>query len=214
MSSAGFAHHSIADIAEDKLVETVLADPLWSREFFELYGMPSRMQNKQRVPLHRAPGKCKGDVDALLCLPEFPGQSVAFEIKRIKFGIPALRPGGRPNKLHEFEKAAQQANLLARIGFWQVYLYVVVVADAREQNAGKNTYAGLSSKLKSLVYSTVSTSPLDERVGLAIMEFTQTADSTPFTVGTHGLHLLRKSGPIRQSLELTEWVRQVFGDRP
>jgi hypothetical protein len=213
MSSAGFSCDSIADIAEDKLVERVLADPLWSREFFELYGMPSRMRNKQRISLARAPGKRKGDVDALFCLPEFSEQSVAFEIKRIKFGILALRPGGRPNKLHEFQKAAQQANLLARIGFWQVYLYIVVVADAREQNAGKNTYAGLSSQLKSLVYSTVSTGPLDERVGLAIMEFTQTADSAPFTVGTHGLHLLRKSEPARQSTELTEWVRQVFADR-
>ena len=213
MSTAGFAYDSIADMSEHKLVERVLADPIWPYEFFELYGMPRRMQNKRRVSLDAAPGDCKGDVDALLCAPERPEQAVAYEIKRIKFGIPALRPGGRPNKLHEYEKAAQQANLLARMGFWQVYLYVVVVVDAREQNAGKNTFAGLSTELKSLVYTTVSTAPLDARVGLAIMEFTQTADAVPFTVGTHGLDLRRKSTPAIQRSELTEWIRHIFAGR-
>ena len=212
MSGFGFAHDSIADIPEDKLVERVLADPIWPREFFELYGMPRRTRNKQRVSLDGAPGNCKGDVDALFCLPENPEQTVAFEIKRIKFGIPALRPGGRPNKLHEFKKAAQQANLLAQIGFWQVYLYIIVVVDAREQNLGKNTYAGLNSQLKSLVYSTVSTGPLDERVGLGILDFTQPMDYAPFEVGGHGLHLVRMSKPTAQSPELTEWVVRTFDE--
>lgn len=210
MSTAGFAHDSIVDIPEDKLVERVLSDPIWAREFFELYGMPRRMRNKQRVSLDGAPGNSKGDIDALLCLTDHPEHAVAFQVKKIKFGIPALRPGGRPNKLRDFQKAAEQANLLARMGFWQVLLYVIVVADAREQNAGKNTFAGLSTKLRSLVYSTVSTGPLDTRVGLAIMEFTQTADSPPFSVGTHGLDLRRKSEPATQSAELTEWVRGTF----
>jgi hypothetical protein len=49
---------------------------------------------------------------------------------------------GTPTKLREFSKVAQQANLVARMGFWQVYAYVVVGVDAREQNAGRNTYEG------------------------------------------------------------------------
>ena len=160
------AHSSIADIPEDQLVERLLSDPLWPSELFELHGMPRGMRNKHRVQLDSAPGNFKGDIDALLSAPHLPEQAVAYQVKRIKFGIPALRPGGRPNKLHEFEKAAQQANLLARIGFWQVYLYVIVVVDAREQNAGKNAYAGLSSELRSLVSSVISTRGLDHRVGL------------------------------------------------
>jgi hypothetical protein len=70
-------------------------------------------------------------------------------MKRIKFGINQLR-NGTPGKLEEFKKLAQQANLLARMGFWQVYAYVIVVVDAREpnareQDAGKVTFEGLSS---------------------------------------------------------------------
>ncbi len=108
------------------------------------------------------------------------------------------------------KKVALQANLLVRMGFWQVYVYVVVVADTREQNAGRNTYEGLSSKLRSLAYSSVSTQPLNERVGLGILDFTQPMDYSPFTVGTHGLHLIRLSKPTTQSRELTEWVAGLF----
>jgi hypothetical protein len=213
MSTAGLTQASIADIAEDKLIQRLFSDRLWGTEFFDLAGMPRRMLNRQRVLLDTAPGNFKGDIDVLRCAPDNPEQAVAYEVKRIKFGIPSLRPGGRPNKLHEFKKAAQQANLLARMGFWQVYLYIVVVVDAREQNAGKITYAGLSSKLRSLVYSTVSTGPLDERVGLGILDFTQPMDNEPFVVGTHGLDLRRKSKPLAQNEQLTNWVRRIFAEK-
>ena len=96
------------------------------------------------------------------------------------------------------------------MGFWQVYLYVVVVVDAREQNAGQNTYAGLSAKLKSLVSSVVSTAGLDDRVGPGELEFTQPMDYAPFSVGTHGLHLHRLSVAAHQRQELTKWVSEIF----
>jgi hypothetical protein len=208
MSSA-FTQPSIADIAEDKLVERLFADRLWGTEFFELAGMPRGMLGKQRVPLDSAPGKFKGDIDVLRCAPDHPDRAVAYQLKRIKFGMGQIR-NGAPTKLREYSKVAQQANLVARMGFWQVYAYVVVVVDAREQNAGKNTYKGLSSKLKSLVYSAVTTQPLDERVGLALLDFTQPMDYSPFTVGTHGLHLIRPSKPATQSEELTRWIAEIF----
>jgi hypothetical protein len=207
--SSTFTQPSIADIAEDKLVERLFADPLWGTEFFELAGMPRGMLGKQRVPLDSAPGKFKGDIDVLRCAPDHPDQAVTYQLKRIKFGMDQIR-NGKPTKLREYSKVAQQANLVARMGFWQVYAYVVVVVDAREQNAGKNTYQGLSSKLKSLVYSAVTTQPLDKRVGLALLDFTQPMDYSPFTVGTHGLHLIRLSEPATQSQELTRWVAEIF----
>lgn len=210
MSTAQFIEPSIADISEDKLIERLFADPLWGTEFFELAGMPRGMVNKQRVLLDNAPGNFKGDIDVLRCAPSHPEQAVAYQLKRIKFGMDQLR-NGTPTKLRAYRKVAQQANLLVRMGFWQVYAYVVVVVDAREQNAGKGTtYAGLSSALKSLVYSAVSTQPLDERVGLGILDFTQPMDYTPFTVGGHSLHLIRLSKPAPQSGELTEWVARLF----
>jgi len=143
MGASAFAHDSIAEIAEDKLVDRILTDPLWGSEFFQFAGMPSGVLNRQCVPLETAPGNPKGDIDVLFCAPNLPGQAVAYQVKRIKFGISHLR-NGTPSKLREFKKLTQQANLLARMGFWQVYADVIVVVDAREQNAGQVTYQGLS----------------------------------------------------------------------
>ncbi len=104
------------------------------------------------------------------------------------------------------------------MGFWQVYADVIIVGDAREQNAevqknaGKLNFQGLSPELRSLVYSAVSSAiPLfDCRIGIGVMEFIQTMDSEPFTVGTHGLHIRRFSQPATQSEQLTKWVADVF----
>lgn len=207
--SVGLTHDSIADVPEEQLVERLFSDPTWGSDFFELAGMRRGMANRQCVPLDTAPGNFKGDIDVLLCDPDHPEQAVAYQIKRIKFGISHVR-NGIPSKLNEYKKVAQQANLLAQMGFWQVYAYVVVVVDAREQNFGKVTYAGLPTKLKSVIHSAVSLSALDQRVGLGILDFTQPMDYKPFTVGTQGLDLRRLSTPATQSRDLTRWVAGLF----
>jgi hypothetical protein len=216
MSAPPLVHESLAEIHENKLVDHIVADILWGREFFQFYGMPSEMTNRQCVPLHSAPGNLKGDIDVIFCAPDLPQQAVAYQIKRVKCGINQLR-NGTLGKLQEFKKLSQQANLLARMGFWQVYAYAIVVVDAREQNAreqnaGRVTFEGLSSEMRSKVESAVSSATrlFDARVGFGVMEFTQTMDSAPFTVGSHGLHVRRFSEPTVQSKELTNWLARIF----
>lgn len=138
-----------------------------------------------------------GDADIVLFSREHPEQTVAIEVKRIKFGISALRPGGRPNKLHEYKKAVEQANRLHEVGFWKVYLYAITVVDAREQNApklnsGKLVFDGLSMEWRSFLASLVTTNGLRPNVGLCALDLTQTMDDEPFVVGSHGLHLIRR----------------------
>ena len=216
MSTTPFVHESLAEIHENKLVDRIVTDILWGREFFQFYGMPSGMTNRQCVPLQSAPGNPKGDIDVLFCDPDLPQQAVAYQIKRVKCGINQLR-NGTLGKLQEFKKLSQQANLVARMGFWQVYAYAIVVVDAREQNAreqnaGRLTFEGLSSEMRSKVESAVSsaTQLFDARVGFGVMDFIQTMDSAPFTVGTHGLHVRRFSEPTEQNKELTDWVARIF----
>lgn len=218
MGTPDLIHDSLAEIPEDKLVDRIVTDIRWGTEFFQFSGMPSRMVGKQCVSLTHAPGNLKGDIDVLFWAPEVPDHGVAYQIKRIKFGINQLR-NGTPSKLEEFKKLAQQTNLISQMGFWQVYAYVIVVADAREQNAeaqstGMFTFQGLSTELRSLLYSAVSSAiPLfDSRIGIGEMEFIQTMDSEPFTVGTHGLHVRRFCEPAPQSEELTKWVAEVFSE--
>lgn len=216
MNTPDLVHASLAEIPENELVDRIVTDILWGREFIVFHGMPSGMVSRQCVSLTSAPGNPKGDIDVLFCAPDLPQQAVAYQIKRVKFGINQLR-NGTPSKLQEFKKLAQQTNLISRMGFWQVYAHVIVVADAREQNAeaqssGNLTFQGLSSELRSLLYSAVSSAiPLfDSRIGIGVMEFIQTMDSEPFTVGTHGLHLRRFCERAPQSEALTKWVAEVF----
>jgi hypothetical protein len=216
MNAPALSHDSLAEIPEDKLVDRIVTDLLWGSEFFQFYGMPSRMVPRQCVSLLSAPGAPRGDIDVLFIAPSLPEQAVAYQIKRVKCGINQLR-NGRLGKLEEFKKLAQQANLLARMGFWQVYAYAIVVVDAREQNAneenaGKMTFEGLSPEMRSKVEFAVSsaTQLFDARVGFGVMEFVQTMDSAPFTVGTHGLHVRRFSKPEEQDEELSKWVADIF----
>lgn len=204
------AHLSIADIGEHDLVKRLLSDPVWPSDMFEIHGMRSGTQKKPRISLATAPGKFRGDVDLLLCAPDHPEEAVAIEVKRIKFGMSALRPGGKPNKLGEYNMAVAQANRLADVGFWQVYLYVIIVVDAREQNAGGISYEGLSSKLKGVVESVVTPQGVNARIGLCDLDFTQTMDYAPLTVGTHTFHLQRPATAVPQTEQVTQWVAKIF----
>jgi hypothetical protein len=91
-----------------------------------------------------------------------------------------------PRQLQELKKAYKQANRDAQVGFSQVYLYVFVVVDSREQNLGKTTYAGISTKLRALVDRAISLSQLHNRVGLIQIDLTQPMDYAPLLVGTFG----------------------------
>lgn len=216
MSGLALIHESLAEIPEDKLVDRVVGDMMWGREFFQFHRMPSGMTNRQCVPLQTAPGNPQGDIDVLFSAPRLPEQAVAYQIKRIKCGINQLRNGAF-GKVEEFKKLAQQANLLAKIGFWQVYACAIVVVDAREQNAeeeksGKLVFHGLSSELRSRLETVVSsaTQLFDAHVGFGVMEFVQTMDAAPFTVGTHSLHVRRFAKPATQNEALTSWIAGVF----
>src|SRR5260221_14239421 len=134
MSTLHLAHESLGEIPDDKLVDRIVTDIIWGREFFQFHGMPSGMMNRQRVSLQTAPGASKGDIDVLFSAPSLPEQSVAYQIKRIKFGINQLR-NGTPSKLRELKNLIQQAHLLAQMGFWQVYACAIAGVHARQQNS-------------------------------------------------------------------------------
>jgi hypothetical protein len=202
-----FVHPSIAEIPERELVGRLLADPYWSFRLFNIKGIPKDPVVRRDVDLTGAPGDFKGDVDILLCDPARPDQAVAHQVKRIKFGA-RLVERGWPNTLQEYEEAVRQANLLARIGFSQVYLYVLMVVDAREHHLGKVSYAGLTTKQRAMIHSRVSTVGLENRVGLFQLEFVQPMDYAPLATATYGGDFRRHAEPVAQPEELTEWVRQ------
>jgi len=127
-------HPSIADIHEADLVSALVADPYWRATILNIYGIPDLPVVRERVSLATMPGQGDGDIDILTWEKAKPQHATAIEVKRIKIGTNAF-VSGRPNKLQEYEKAVRQANRLSKIGFWQVYLFVLVVVDSRNHNA-------------------------------------------------------------------------------
>jgi len=215
-TSPELVHSSLADVPEDELVEVLLSSPYWRSNLFCWEGIPKNAIDRQRVLLNAAPGHPQGDADILLCAPGQPERTVAYQVKRVKVGMSQLRFSA-PSKLQELKEAVRQTNLLAEMGFWKVFLYVITVVDSREQNfdqisRGEITYAGISNDLKHKINMAVSnsTTSLDPRVGLAEIDLTQASDNSPFTIDASGAKLHRRASEVPQSEQLTSWISGVF----
>jgi hypothetical protein len=208
-----FKHASITEIPEALLIKRLMSNTYRRPYLLSIRGIPPQSIPFQRVPLRGLPGGPEGDVDILLCVPDQPGLATAIEVKRIKVGTRALR-NRRPNKLTGLRKGVRQANLLAGIGFWQVYLYVFVVVDSREQNAGRITYKGIPTELQASIGRVIPPNGLDSRVGLMYLQFVQPMDYEPLHVGADYCHLVRLAKPAAQSAAVTAWVAQVTAARP
>ena len=157
--------------------------------------------------MHRAPSRRTWIYSS--SRPTHPRQ-VAIEVKRIKVHAPTFA-SGIPNKLQEYDKAVEQANLLARVGFAQVYLYVFVVVDSRHHNEGRVTYDGLTPELRARIEAVISPERLEARVGLAVHELIQPMDHPPLITGAGGIHLRRVAMAVQQPEELTRWLAQLHG---
>jgi hypothetical protein len=211
---------SISDIEEGSLVEQLLADPSLRSNLLAIQGIPPDPLYFQKVDLDGAPGGVLTDVDILLCAPGQPESAVAIEAKRVKVGANALRRR-RPNKLRELKKGVQQANLLAQIGFSQVYFFVLVVVDSREKNMRKISYDGADSELRSLIEQAIieqaiSVGGLNARVGLVHYELVQPMDYPPLGMGAldaYGAHLIRSAQTVPQPAGLSRWVAEVAEHR-
>jgi hypothetical protein len=206
-------HRSVADIPEPELVAQLVEDKhWWLSNVLEIRDIPRNSLACKSVPLAGLPGEPEGDVDILLWVPGRVDEAIAIQVKRIKVGIKAVRTC-RPNKLHEFEVGVRQANLLARLGFSQVYLWVFVVVDTREQNAGQITYAGLGPELYGKISGHISSKDLDPRIGLIHYELIQPMDNVPLKVGVTTGHLRQLAKSVAQPAELTLWVDKLKVER-
>lgn len=205
-------HASLADIPEKELVCRLVESPRFRENLLGIAGLPAAPLILQAEDLSDAPGAVEGDADLLFVEPKAPEAAVAVEAKRIKVHGRAFETA-RPNKLHEYAKAVEQANQLARIGFAQVYLYVFVVVDSREHNAGRYTFDGLTPELRAVVAAVVSLKDLDPRVGLAMYDLNQPMDHPPLTTGDGGIQLERLATPAAQPPELTRWLAELVATR-
>jgi len=210
-----FYHRSLTEIPEDKLINQLLSrgqalDRLLRIDGID--GIPDDGLIFERVDLCGSPRERQGDIDILICPPGSPERATAIQVKRFKVGPDAFHTG-KPNKLQEFEKGAQQANMLADMGFWQVYLFAFVVVDSRAQNAGRISFSGPTPELRAVIDQKISIQPLSGRVGLMTYELVQPMDDAPLRTGTGSISIKRRAEAIRQREALTAWIASVMAAR-
>lgn len=206
---SSWEHQSIVEITEPDLVHKLVHNDHWRSRIINIHGMPDHPSCYLEEPLDQFGPNVSGDVDLLLVDKLNIRESTAIQIKRIKVSENAFHTG-MPNKLGDVQKGARQANLLAELGFYQVYLYLFIVVDSRIRNIGQYSYEGLTPQLRSTLRAEITTSALLRRVGMIEFEFTQPMDSPPLGVGTYGGSLVRLAEPHSQAPEVTGWVNCVI----
>lgn len=208
-------HESTADIREGNLVEYLLAVPYWRRWMFDHYGIPDDPIYMDMVPLITVPGGLprKGDIDVMLCGRGRFEETVVYQVKRVKVNSTQLR-SKTPAKLRDLQEAVRQANLLAEIGFWKVYLYTFTLIDARELSLlghDRVHFNEIKHKISCAIDGSIGS--LHGRVGVFEIDLTQTTDSQPITFDHAGGHLRRPATAAPQSYELTKWIGETFASR-
>ena len=205
-------HDSLAAIEEKKLAQQLLSRPADRSMLLNIARIPNDACVFLEIPLQDAPGQVKGDIDLLVCAPGRAGAAIAIQVKRIKVGSNAFH-SGKPNKLEKIKEGVWQTNDLTRIGFSQVYLYLLVSVDSRERNAGQLSYAGMTPELRTTIAQTIAEriNDLDRRAGLVLFDFVQPMDYAPLDGSWWGgTELRRLAQEVAQSSDVTAWVSQVM----
>ena len=209
ISTNSWNSRSLADIPERELLELLMADRHWRDRMTGVEGIPFGAQYALGVPLAGLPNSPRGDVDLLLAMESQPEFSTAVQVKRLKVSVRTFRTGA-PNKLGELELAARQAELLVKIGFAQVYLYVITVVDSRSENPSPPSYNGLTRSLRSKIEEVIRDTTLSGPVGLMSFTISQPMDDTPLAAGTFDGSLVRRAHPKMQPQHVTDWVRKAM----
>jgi hypothetical protein len=203
---------SIADVPEHDLVELVFRDRM-----FEGLAVPPQtrrpISHRLRVKPKQLnlPDSAFGDIDALVLQMNDASSARASEYKRVKVTTKTFTTG-RPNKLQELEKAAEQANEIAKVGVSRAWLQVIVVMDAREVTRGQWQLVPKLFELRDLVRAYIPFARLHSAVGVHVMYLAQPVDRPVTEAGQFGGEVMRQSQPQAQPKALTDAIARLFND--
>jgi len=204
-------HRSITSLPEKELVARVLADPLERDTLMNIKGLEADGAFIDReVPWSRLSPGVDGEIDVLVIPSDAPEQSTAIQVKRfpIVVGVHDKR-GGHWRRLGKlFAEGVLQAQRDMERGFSQVYLWVFVLVDTRDQNGGRLTYDGPDTLIQARIEQATSTCALDSQIGLIVFDWVQPMDRAPFELGAGGGHLRNLAQTRRQPDRLTQQLRK------
>jgi len=201
---------SIADVPEYDLVELVFEIP-----WFDQLAIPPQtsgpISHRLRVTPQQLglPLSAFGDIDALVLAANDPSSARASEYKRVKVTTKTFKTG-RPNKLQELRKAAEQANEIAEAGLSRVWMQVIVATDAREVTGGQFHLVPGVFEVRDLVRASIPFNDLHPAVGVHVMHLAQPVDRPVTDAGQFGGDVIRTVQPQTQPETLTKAIAKLF----
>jgi len=192
-------HDSIAKVKEAEFIRKLLDHVYYSHSIFGLKDLP--IENAAllaQVDRRHYRAGLKGDFDILVVPRETPELATAIQVKRLGVTVGgADQPssetiGGRSQRL--FDAGVLQTRADECLGFSQVYLWMFILVDSREQNEGRYTYDGASVEVMSRATGPILPSRLPDCVGLMTFEWAQPMDRAALELGTSGGHFGETGG--------------------
>jgi uncharacterized protein with HEPN domain len=168
---------------EEKLVKGLFSDPKVRGVVFPELGAAVGSFYKTHVKnpvLDASEMKEIGDIDVLICHDSLADKAIAAECKRVK--IIWNQGNADSNKISEIRKGISQARSLHKIGFHQVYLAILIVVDARGQEAEEPLFRGMSRETFNLIYKKTFEfalgMKLHDDIGITFIEIVQPSSKT------------------------------------
>jgi len=154
-----------------------------------------------------------GDVDLLLIPKNRPDAAIAIEFKRVKVKCHS-KDEESVNKVEEIRrKGIRQAKALADIGFYQVYLGIILQYDGREMK-NEHILSRISDGPRSNdVYELIFTEEIDQRVGIFYIRFNQTTGRHFSKQGTIGISVDRVAHRQKQCAYLTNRIKELHNTK-
>lgn len=195
-------------LLERELVGRIMNDVRLAEMLFDTLGLPPGTVGAREVvqPFLTSRDAKPGDIDLLLCAPNFPHRAVAIEWKRIK-----VRQGGggrqRVNGESGLGRAIPQVNGLRQLAFCQTYLGIVVVCTDLSDRKLNFVFRGLGEREFADVVRLVDGLPLDPAVGVLYVELAQPSPDSVAKAGVVSMGVLRPANPVEQASDLTATIR-------
>jgi hypothetical protein len=159
-------------------------------------------------PFITTPYNNPGDLDILLINPDQPQNSIAIECKKVN----VFKYSGQDkiNKINKVKKSVKQTKGLLEMGFYNVYLAVIIGTFGSKHTEANLLYRGIGEQKFQELYDFPDRENLDSRVGIMFVEVVQPTGNSLNQTGIISLCIDRFAEKQEQSKSITENVKSML----
>lgn len=178
-------------------IATLFQDMRQSAVFYEVVEPITHRHNKP------------GDIDLILCSKECPHEAIAFECKRVK--VTSESPTvSKVNNSRALRTGVKQANGLQSLGFFQSYLLVILLDDARHRDYPNVMMRNSQGIDIDEVFEIPQNEPLHNDVGVIYVKVTQPTGKHVNEMAGIGFFIDKVAGRQSQKELLTQNIQQLL----